>query len=149
MRRGFTLTELMVAMAIGMIATVVAYAAVHLMARAERTTDRHASRTLAEARLAEMLIRDLRSAAGVTRDSDTAYRITRWVLEQGKMVKREATWRVVDKVRVMREMPGEPRTVFDFDGLLDPDQPAFKFRVEPPDDAVMPSDPQPSPEPGG
>lgn len=143
LRRGFTLTELTIAMVIGFIAMAIAYQAMHLLLRAEESTDRKATRTLAEARLNEMLLRDLRSSTAVISKNKDEYTITRWVMEAGTMVKQDATWRVVDKVRVVRELPGESPMTFDFDGLLDPGEPAFKFRLEKPPDVTSGS-----PDPG-
>jgi hypothetical protein len=149
-RSAVTLVELTLALIIGSLALYIAYQGMHLMVRAEESTDRKASRTLAEARLQEMLLRDLRSSVSVAKKSADEYTISRWVMDGKKMVKRDATWRIVDKVRVTRELPGEGTMTFDFNGLLDPDEPAFRFRLEPSGDAKAGGDSTtPEPPAGG
>ena len=138
MRRGFTIVELLVAMVIGLAVMIVAYGAMHLMIKAEEGTDKRATRAMAEARLSEMLMRDLRSSVAVTPKSTAEYTITRYVMDAGKMVTKDATWKVLKGVKVTRDLPGDTSMTFDFDGLLDPNEPAFKFRVDRPLDVLTP-----------
>lgn len=129
-RRGFTLMELMIVLLIGIVMINSAYQAIHLMGDAEKATEKASARAMVEARLTELLLRDLRSAASVNKTSGERYTIDRWILGTPRMTKVTVTWAVEEKVRVVREAPNEPREVFDFDGLLDPNEPAFKLRLE-------------------
>lgn len=137
MNRGFTLIELLIVLLVGVVIVMTGYQAIHVMAEAEKTTDKASQRAITEARLTEQLLRDLRSSQSVTKRSDSDYTISRWVLGAQRMEKREVTWKLENKTRVTRECTGEPRQDYDFDGLLNPDEPAFKLRLEKVPDATF------------
>lgn len=146
MRSGFTLMELMVVLLIGVIVMSTAYHAIHILGDAEKSTDKASQRAMVEARLTEALLRDLRSSHSVQKQSDSQYTISRWVLASPRMEKKDVTWRLENKSKVIRESAGEQRQDFDFDGLLSPDEPAFKLRLEKVDessfaDPITPSAP--------
>lgn len=129
MRYGFTTIEILIVMLIGITAMIVGYQAIHIMAESERTTDKASNRAMIEARLTEALLRDMRSAHSVTKQGADQYTISRWMLASPRMVKKDVIWKIENKVRVTREAE-DGREVFDFDGLLSADEPAFKLRLE-------------------
>jgi prepilin-type N-terminal cleavage/methylation domain-containing protein len=135
--RGVTVVELTVALVVGAIVMVAAYEAIHVLLRSEKSSDKVSTRTLAEARLMEMLLMDLRSSLSVTETGEQEYTIERYAFQGGKVGIQNVTWRVVDDQRVVREADGESSQEFDFTGLLDPRSPAFRFRLERVPDATF------------
>ena len=136
-RRGFTLIELVVAMAIGLVLIVLAYNAILLMTTGEKLTDKEASRAIVESRLMQALLMDLRSATDMTTSdsaAETRYVIKRWNLKKDKSLEpKQVTWVVVKdpkKPVVTRQMEGEKLETFGFSGLLEPNTPAFELKVE-------------------
>lgn len=132
-RRGITLVEIIVAMLVASIVLVVAYQAISVMARTQKSADVKASRALLEAQLLETLLQDLRSRvikdppdptpAGVLSGFD------RHVVEGGALSVRRVTWSQDGHDHVVREEGGQKR-VFDFRGVLDPDVTSVEFRLE-------------------
>jgi prepilin-type N-terminal cleavage/methylation domain-containing protein len=144
-RRGFTLMEVVIVLLIGFVVIVTAYQVMHLMVDAEKTTDKASQRAITEARLTEQLLRDLRSSHKVAKESNERYVISRYVNGSPRMESRDVTWRVEKGTKVVREATGEGRQEFPFDGLLDPDEPAFKFRLDKAPDAEFTAIPSVSP----
>lgn len=133
-----TLVELMIAMIVGAIIVGVAYNAIHLMMRSEQSTDRDASRALAEALVMETLLQDIRSAREVT-PAGTGYRITRNVAVGGRVAEAPVivTWEIVDGPKVRRTAGSERPQLFDFSTLVSPNDPPFKFQLERTSDVIF------------
>lgn len=138
MRRGVTLIELMIALVIGAIIVGVAYNAIHLMLRSEQSTDRDASRALAEALVMETLLQDVRSARSVV-PAGTGYKITRNVVAGGRIAEAPlvVTWDIVDGPKVRRQVGSERPQIFDFSTLVSPADPPFKFQLERTPDVIF------------
>lgn len=138
-RAGTTIVELMFAVAIGLIVILIAYNAMHLMVVGEKTTDREASRALAEALLMETLMQDLRSARKVTPQGANGYQIERYVAAGGKLKEQPitVTWEMVEGPKVKRQVPGERPQIFDFSKMINPGDPPFKFQLEKVPDVVF------------
>ena len=136
-RRGFTLVEISIVIAILVVIMVAVWSALSQLGRSEKATDREATRALMQARLAEMLQRDLRSATGVHPSGDRGYRIDRWVLAGDKLEIKAALWRQVDEFKISRTLGSDPPQEFNFRGLLDTDSPGLTFRMDPLGDVVF------------
>jgi hypothetical protein len=128
----------MVALAIGAVVIVVAYNAIHLMVLSEQSTDRDASRALAEALVMETLLQDVRSARSVA-PAGTGYRITRNVVVGGRIAEDPVvvTWEVIDGPKVRRQVGSDRPQVFDFSTLIRPEDPPFKFQLERTPDVIF------------
>lgn len=133
-----TLVELMVALVVGGIIIGVAYNAIHLMVKSEQSTDRDASRALAEALVMETLLQDMRSARRVD-PAGTGYKITRNVVAGGRVADDPivVTWDVVDGPKVRRQAGSDRPQVFDFSNLMSPNDPPFKFQLERTPDVIF------------
>ena len=133
-RSGFTLVEMAVAMLVGIIAMVVAFNAIILLVKGEKSTDRDASKAIVDARLMQTLLQDIRSATEVTETvPDKEYRVVRYVnaATGGKLEKKTVIWKLASDTKVTRLMDGATRPdEFDYAGLLNPQTPAVKFRLE-------------------
>ena len=136
-RRAFTLTELMVALGIGAIVFALSWNVAHLLMKGERLTDRDASRALAEARLMERLLQDMRSAVSVLQVAPGEYHIKRHITAGGRLATLELTWKLAGPNKVTREAPNEPVQSFDFSGFIDPGEPPFKFQLEKVPDVIF------------
>lgn len=130
MRRAVTLAELMVALALGGLVFALAWGLSGFMLRSERSTDREASRALAEARLMEQLLQDMRSAAAVQKVGTSEYQLKRHVTRGGKIELVPVVWKLAGPAKVVREEPGQPAQQFDFSAFIDPGDPPFKFQLE-------------------
>ena len=129
-RRGFTLVEAAVALTIGALLLVVAYNAIALFVKGEKSTDREATRAIVEARLMEILLQDVRSSVSVAQAGPDRYHIVRYVSNGGSIEKREVVWQVENGTLVTRQMEGEPVREFNFTGLLAPKTVAVKLRLD-------------------
>lgn len=132
-RRGFTLVEMAVAMLVGGIALVVAFNAILLLTKGEKSTDRDASKAIVDARLMQTLLQDVRSATEVTETvAGKEYKVVRFVNgAAGKLEKKTVMWKLASDTKVTRQMEGAARPdEFDYTGLLNPQSPAVKFRLE-------------------
>lgn len=133
MRRGFTLVEMAVALLIGAIGLTVAFNAIILLTKGEKATDRDASKAIVDARLMQTLLQDVRSASEVSETvSGKEYKIVRFVTGPGgKLEKKTVMWKLVSDTRVSRQVEGGGKPdEYDYAGLLNPQTPAVKFRLE-------------------
>ena len=132
-RRAFTLVEMAVALLIGIIALIICFNAIILLVRGEKSTDRDASKAIVDARLMQTLLQDVRSAAEVTETvAGKEYKIVRYVAGAGgKLEKKAVQWKLASDTKVTRQLDGAARPEeFDYAGLLNPQTPAVKFRLE-------------------
>lgn len=146
-RSGFTLVEIAVAMLIGVIALVVAFNAIILLTKGERSTDRAASKALTDARLMATLLQDVRSSVEVTPNGPDEFKLVRYVPNAaGVLEKKTVTWKTINdpkNPRVTRQVESEPRAVeFNYRGLyekkdgtpaaptIDPLSPSVKLRIQ-------------------
>jgi type II secretion system protein J len=128
--RGFTLVELIVAIAVGVVLLYAAYQAIGGLARSEKVLDRKASRAIVMARLMEYLMADLRSAVAVTPQGQGQYSIERSVFDGSQLSRRAVVWRQQSETLIIRQPAWGNSQQFNFQGLLDPDVPALRFRLE-------------------
>jgi hypothetical protein len=101
--------------------------------KGEKSTDRDASKAIVDARLMQTLLQDVRSATEVTETvAGKEYRVVRFVMAPGgKLDRKIVTWKLASDTRVTRLMEGEARPEeFDYTGLLNPQTPAVKLRLE-------------------
>lgn len=124
MRRGFTLVEISVAMLVGVIALTVAFNAIVLLTRGERSTDRAANRALTDSRLMASLLQDVRSSTQINPQGTDTYEITRYYPndQTGVLEPKKVTWKVFNdpkNPRVTRQLEGERLEEFNYKGLLD------------------------------
>lgn len=131
-RHAFTIVEVTIALAVGVLLLAVAFSMVHFMGKSEESTDRDSVRAMASARMMQILLFDLRSAcAPVVKVSETEYAVDRTVVDgSGAAATRKITWKVAGD-KVLRVAPPEPQQEFNFKDLMLPaDGPTFKLRVE-------------------
>jgi prepilin-type N-terminal cleavage/methylation domain-containing protein len=111
-RRGFTLVEMSVALLVGAIALVIAFNAIVLLTRGERSTDRAATKALTDSRLMSLLLMDIRSSTHVEVNGDDIV-IERFVAGQGGLLEsKKVTWKTIKdpaSPRVTRQVDGESR----------------------------------------
>jgi type II secretory pathway pseudopilin PulG len=145
-RRGFTLVELAVAALVGIIALMVAFNAIILLTKGEKSADRDASKALTDARLMQSLLQDLRSSFEVTPPNPTTdFVVRRYATPasgSGPLVEQKVEWKIINdpkNPRITRQVQGESRVdEFSYKGLLDPKNPnlsantplAVKLRLE-------------------
>lgn len=139
MRRGFTLVELAVASLIGIIALIVAFNAIVLLTRGEKSADRDASKALTDARLMQALLQDLRSSFDVQPPNPTSdFTVRRYVKPKGSSTLQEqkVQWKVINdpkNPRITRQVEGEPRIEeFNYKGLLDSKNPNTNLNASTP-----------------
>lgn len=132
MRRGFTLVEMTVALLVGGVALAVAFNAILLLTKGEKATDRDASKAIVDARLMQTLLQDIRSAAEVTEAvAGKEYKVVRWTTGAGgKLEKKTILWKLATDTKVTRTADGGKPEEFDYTGLLNPQTPAVRFRLE-------------------
>mgnify|MGYP001580433376 CR=1 FL=1 len=151
--RGFTMVEIAVALLIGVIALVVAFNAIILLTKGEKSTDRAASKALTDARLMATLLQDVRSSLSVTPNGADEFTVVRYVPgpataggTAGPLEKKSIVWKTINdpkNPRVTRLVQGDPRPVeFNYRGLyekadgtpaapgIDPMSPALKLRIQ-------------------
>ena len=129
-RRGFTLVEGMVALALGAVLLAVGSEAISLLNRGEKAVDRESSRALLEARLLESILQDVRSAVTVSAVADNEYAITRYILTPHGIETRLVTWRLTPGPLITRQADGEADQEFPFTGLVDMHDGPFRLKVE-------------------
>lgn len=143
MRRAVTLVEVMVSAVVGVIAMYVAWNALIMLGKSEKSVDREAARAIMEARVTEQLLQDLRSAAEpVAATGAETFEIVRWMPVNGAIERKKVTWtmRAVAPPAgpcLARQVEGEAAREFWFTGLLKPDDPRFRFRIEEVPDALF------------
>lgn len=131
MRRGFTLIEVSIVIAIMVVILVAVWSALSQLGRSEQATDREATRALMQARLAEVLQRDLRSATDARAGGDGEYLIDRYVLTPNDRLEvKRVVWKKVDAFKISRTLEGEPPQEWNFRGLLKNDGPGVQFRID-------------------
>jgi len=142
MRSGYTLLESLVALMIAVVIIESVWASMHLITVGERSADRDAARALEEARALELLLRDLRSAAGPVTEEDSAvagersFKLQRWTPGADHRLKSiDVTWQVVAHNRIVRTAAGEPMQTFQFDRAFDDARRPFDLRVQKVDSA--------------
>ncbi len=136
------MVELAIAMVVAALLGVVAWQFVSRILNpktgALQGARRRAERALAEARLMEVLMQDLRSSVDVVGDPATGYLIERYVpTASGDLELRVASWRKRDETTVVRELEGGRATEFSFAGLLDDEVPILDLRLEPVRDVLF------------
>ena len=121
-----------VALLVGGLALTVAFNAILLLTKGEKSTDRDASKAIVDARLMQTLLQDIRSAAEVSETvAGKEYKIVRFVTgADGKLEKKTVLWKLVSDLRVSRTFDGGKPDEYDYTGLLNPQTPAIKFRLE-------------------
>ena len=141
-RSAFTLVEMSVAMLIGAIALTVAFNAILMLVKGEKSTDRDASKAIVDARLMQTLLQDMRSSVEVTETTPgKEFRVVRWLSTTpgGKLEKKVVTWKLVSDTRVTRQLEGAAKPEeYDYTGLLSPQTPAVKLRLEKVSDVRFP-----------
>jgi prepilin-type N-terminal cleavage/methylation domain-containing protein len=129
-RRAFTLLEIIVVLAILVVICAAVWTALSHLGTTEKTTDREATRALLQARLAEMLQRDLRSAADPVISRDREFEIHRYVLEGDRLEVRTVIWKKSDAFKITRTLGKDKPQEFDFRGLLKPESLGVDIRME-------------------
>lgn len=123
-RSGFTLVEVSVAMLIGVIALVVAFNAIILLTKGEKSTDRAANRALTDSRLMSALLQDVRSSTQINPQGTDTYEITRYYPNDatGVLEPKKVVWKVINdplNPRVTRQVGTDRPDEFNYKGLLD------------------------------
>ena len=149
-RTALTLVELTIVFALVVLTVVIVYQAIHILLRSEDRTDKGSMRAITEARMMETLLKDVRSAADVNEVTpDKEYKITRYVIEAGRAVTREITWRLEANGRkVTRLETGGATQTFDFTELMDFNSPPVQFRIKKAGDVQFDPGAPPSTPPG-
>lgn len=139
MRRAFTLVELTVATAIGVLIVILAYNTIVLMTRSERAIDRESLGAITESTMMQALLMDVRSAVSIEDAGPQEYRIKRLVLPEGggALTPKTVTWKADAKTQKVTRTSDEGTQEFVFPGPLDPRRPALRLRLERTSDAMF------------
>ena len=128
-RAGFTLLELMVSLLVAMLVVNAAWSGLHLLMMGDRAADRDAELALEEAKVLELLLRDLRSSIAVEPTGD-GYRITRYTLVQGSLQQVRADWSLEPGPALVRRIGPRVTASFRFNLKLADVQRPFRLRLE-------------------
>ncbi|MBI3893908.1 MAG: type II secretion system protein [Candidatus Wallbacteria bacterium] len=130
MRRGVTLVELVVAIALFSLCLVVVWTQMRQSTQVEGKSSREAQFAMQQALLFDQLTFDLRSSVALTVDGPSRYRIQRLVETDTGPVSVEVVYDVdKDRSRVTRTLAGAAPQAFDFFELL-PERVQFRLDIE-------------------
>lgn len=133
-RRAFTLVEAVVAVSLGTLLLILAYNAIILLTKSERSIDRDSQRAITESTMMQALLMDVRSSFKEIQPAGTeTYKITRLMPTRGggPLVEKVVTWQVhKEKQTITRTVEGEPSQQYVFAGLADPRTTFVKLKLE-------------------
>lgn len=140
-RTAFTLVELVVVLALGTLVFLVVQEAMVLVARGQDSASQRANTVLVRARLAETLLRDVRSTYLPPVEMDGGFRLIRYRHRGSALERAQVDWRYEasgESARLRRIEEGGPTMTFDFlEGEVLPEGRVLGLRLVVTDDAQL------------
>jgi prepilin-type N-terminal cleavage/methylation domain-containing protein len=132
-RRGYSLLEILIALAIGSGILAVGMQALVVLRKGEVEAEARSARAIRQARLLETLLRDLRSSVEVEAQGPGQLRIRRYVLLGDRIDLKEVRWSREgegDTARLLRSEDGGPGVPYELHALAEEGYVAQDLRIE-------------------